>query len=68
MSVRLVDAKMPNWDGIKVYSRKNPDQYLVHAHERWYYFDWGGRLQGPFDSREEAIEALRKEWQNFKDA
>jgi hypothetical protein len=55
---------MPNWNGVRVYSRKNPNDYLVNAHDRWYYYNWGMRLQGPFESREQAIDALRKEWEN----
>lgn len=58
---------MTNWNGIKVYSRNSePNRYIVHAHDRWYYFDWGGRLQGPFDSREDAMKKLREEWEQHK--
>lgn len=55
---------MTNYDGIRVHARH--DNYIVSSHEKFYYFDWGYRLRGPYDTREDAIVALKKEWEDHE--
>ena len=51
---------MVNYDGVRIVPRST--NYVIEVNERWYYYDRILTLRGHFETKEEAVEALRKEW------
>jgi len=55
-----------NYDGIRVIPRSE-HKYVVEVGGRWYYYDRSYMIRGPFDTEEETIAALRREWEQYTD-
>ena len=54
---------MTNYNGVKVFARH--DRYVVKSHDQWYYFDAEGKLVGPYETMELALQALRTAWEQY---
>ncbi|RKZ80722.1 MAG: hypothetical protein DRQ35_01745 [Gammaproteobacteria bacterium] len=55
---------MTNYEGVRVMPRIK-DTYIIEVNDRWYYYDKALTLRGSFKTKEEAIEALRNEWEQY---